>query len=83
MAPEAAWHKDEDSKVPEKWPEQGEISFDAYQTRYRSGLDLVLRKIDITTRRGEKIGIVGRTGAFFSSLVVSILRVSQKSGKLS
>lgn len=59
---EAPWHKEEDSKVPHDWPQSGEIKFEGYGTRYRPGLDLVLKRIDISTNRAEKIGIVGRTG---------------------
>ena len=32
-----------DTKVPEGWPEGGRIEFKNYSTRYREGLDLVLR----------------------------------------
>ena len=48
---------------PENWPEFGVVKFDNYQTRYREGLDLVLKGIDCQIRSGEKVGIVGRTGA--------------------
>ena len=45
-----------------KWPSRGEISFENYSTRYREGLDLVLRNVSFKIRGGEKVGIVGRTG---------------------
>ena len=45
------------------WPKYGVVKFDNYQTRYREGLDLVLKGIDCHIRSGEKVGIVGRTGA--------------------
>ena len=45
---------------PPEWPEHGGIKFEAYQTRYREGLDLVLKGVDCDIRSGEKIGIVGR-----------------------
>lgn len=48
---------------PAEWPEYGMIKFDDYQTRYRPGLDLVLKGINCHIRPGEKVGIVGRTGA--------------------
>ena len=56
------------------WPEHGVIKFTNYQTRYRDGLDLVLRGIDFKTQSGEKIGIVGRTGAGKSSLTLALFR---------
>ena len=57
------------------WPNHGVIQFENYQTRYREGLDLVLRGIDCKIRSQEKIGIVGRTGAGKSSLTMSLFRI--------
>ena len=48
------------SDPPPEWPERGGIRFEGYQTRYREGLDLVLRGVDCDIGSGEKIGIVGR-----------------------
>lgn len=45
------------------WPQRGVVKFDRYSTRYREGLDLVLKGISADVGAGEKIGIVGRTGA--------------------
>ena len=43
--------------------------------RYREGLDLVLKNIDFTIKAGEKIGIVGRTGAGKSSITLTLFRI--------
>ena len=51
------------------------VKFDQYKTRYREGLDLVLRGIDVEIMSGEKIGIVGRTGAGKSSLTLALFRI--------
>merc|ERR1719283_342862 len=59
----------------ESWPENGVIKFENYQTRYRDGLDLVLRGIDCNVESREKIGIVGRTGAGKSSLTLALFRI--------
>jgi ATP-binding cassette subfamily C (CFTR/MRP) protein 1 len=60
---------------PEDWPAFGVVKFDNYQTRYREGLDLVLKGIDCNIQSGEKIGIVGRTGAGKSSLTLALFRI--------
>lgn len=49
--------------VPESWPHAGEIVFDRVQLRYRAGLPLVLKDISVHVRGGERLGVVGRTGA--------------------
>ena len=49
--------------VNENWPEKGHIHFEHYQTRYREGLDLVLKDINLNFGLQEKIGICGITGA--------------------
>jgi len=60
---------------PQEWPENGVIKFENYQTRYREGLDLVLKGIDCTILSSEKIGIVGRTGAGKSSMTLALFRI--------
>eukprot|EP00043_Microstomoeca_roanoka_P016335 m.166363 g.166363 ORF g.166363 m.166363 type:complete len:1602 (+) comp16436_c27_seq1:218-5023(+) len=63
-------------KRPEpSWPDAGAIVFDKYSVRYRETLDLVLRSISASVRPGEKIGIVGRTGAGKSSLSLALFRL--------
>ena len=57
------------------WPSKGAISFKGYNMRYRTGLDLVLKDLDIDIAPGEKIGVCGRTGSGKSSMLVSILRL--------
>jgi ABC-type multidrug transport system fused ATPase/permease subunit len=64
----------EDNRPPASWPDKGAISFKNYSTRYRADLDPVLRNISFTILSGEKIGIVGRTGAGKSSLALALFR---------
>ncbi|KAG0250871.1 hypothetical protein BGZ95_007057, partial [Linnemannia exigua] len=61
--------------LPESWPGQGHLSFKSYSTRYRQGMDLVLKKVSFEVRPGEKVGIVGRTGAGKSSLTLALFRI--------
>lgn len=57
------------------WPQYGQVKFDNYKVRYRPGLDLVLKGINCQIQRGEKIGIVGRTGAGKSSFTLALFRI--------
>lgn len=57
------------------WPEKGEIVFDNVEMRYRDGLPLVLKGLDMHVRGGERIGIVGRTGAGKSSIMSTLFRL--------
>ncbi|XP_075676248.1 multidrug resistance-associated protein 1-like isoform X2 [Dermatophagoides pteronyssinus] len=58
-----------------QWPKKGEIKFQSYSTRYRQGLNLVLRNIQFNINSREKIGVVGRTGAGKSSLTLALFRI--------
>ncbi len=57
------------------WPAHGAIRFIDYSTRYRPGLELVLKNINLEFKPREKIGVVGRTGAGKSSLALSLFRI--------
>ncbi|XP_058980626.1 multidrug resistance-associated protein 1 isoform X5 [Musca domestica] len=76
---EAPWEI-ENSKVPRDWPEQGQVCFEDFKVRYREGLDLVLRGISFKIAGGEKVGIVGRTGAGKSSLTLALFRIIESAG---
>ncbi|CAG5136574.1 unnamed protein product, partial [Candidula unifasciata] len=76
---EAAWILP-DHRPSKAWPEHGFVKFDSYQTRYRPGLDLVLKDVTCDIKGGEKIGIVGRTGAGKSSMTVALFRIIEAAG---
>jgi ATP-binding cassette subfamily C (CFTR/MRP) protein 1 len=57
------------------WPSQGAVEFNNFSTRYRPGLDLVLKNINLKIKAHEKIGVVGRTGAGKSSLTLALFRI--------
>jgi ATP-binding cassette, subfamily C (CFTR/MRP), member 1 len=66
--------------VRDSWPEQGAITFSNVQMRYRDGLPLVLKDLNLDVRGGERIGIVGRTGAGKSSIMSTLFRLTELSG---
>ncbi|XP_077535964.1 ATP-binding cassette sub-family C member 2-like [Haemaphysalis longicornis] len=58
------------------WPPEGKLEFDNYTASYKPGiLPDVLSNISFVANPREKVGVVGRTGAGKSSLVMAILRV--------
>lgn len=72
------------SSVPPSWPQKGEIVFSEVQMRYRAGLPLVLHGLNLTVAGGERIGVVGRTGAGKSSIMSALFRLTElTSGKIS
>ena len=50
-------------KPHENWPSKGEIRFEEAVLSYRDDLPPALTGLSVTIEAGEKVGIVGRTGA--------------------
>uniref|UniRef100_A0A2I2Y584 Multidrug resistance-associated protein 1 n=1 Tax=Gorilla gorilla gorilla TaxID=9595 RepID=A0A2I2Y584_GORGO len=73
---EAPWQIQE-TAPPSSWPQVGRVEFRNYCLRYREDLDFVLRHISVTINGGEKVGIVGRTGAGKSSLTLGLFRINE------
>ena len=67
-------------EVPDSWPQAGSIAFDNVQMRYRAELPLVLQGLSMQVKGGERIGIVGRTGAGKSSIMSALFRLTELSG---
>ncbi|XP_071617431.1 multidrug resistance-associated protein 1 isoform X5 [Heliangelus exortis] len=76
MEKEAEWSIEQTAPAS-TWPEEGKVEFRGYGLRYREDLDLVLKNINVTINGGEKIGIVGRTGAGKSSLTLGLFRINE------
>ncbi|CAK9831718.1 ATP-binding cassette sub-family C member 5 [Anthophora retusa] len=68
---------------PEQWPTDGKLEFHEVQLKYRKELPPVLDNISFVIKAGKHIGIVGRTGAGKSSLIVALFRLVEISnGKI-
>ena len=68
------------SRPPSNWPTDGQISFRNVSMSYTNEDDdtaLALRNITLVIEGGEKIGIVGRTGAGKSSLIQVLFRLGR------
>ncbi|KAI9233433.1 MAG: hypothetical protein BYD32DRAFT_465341 [Podila humilis] len=64
-----------DAKTDAQWPQQGQITFNNYSTRYREGLGLVLKNLSLSVQGGQRVGVVGRTGAGKSSITMALFRI--------
>ncbi|KAI0085949.1 multidrug resistance-associated ABC transporter [Irpex rosettiformis] len=63
------------SDTPNSWPEHSEIHFQDVELAYRKDLPLVLKRVTFKIAPGEKVAIVGRTGAGKSSLLQALFRI--------
>ncbi|XP_005366979.1 multidrug resistance-associated protein 6 [Microtus ochrogaster] len=59
------------------WPTRGQIEFRDFGLRHRPELPLAVRGVSLKIHAGEKVGIVGRTGAGKSSLAWGLLRLQE------
>lgn len=66
-------------RLTPSWPSKGSVAFVNYSARYRPDLDLVLRDINLHIKPGERVGVVGRTGAGKSSLSLALFRIMEPS----
>ena len=48
-----------DHRPAPDWPKQGAVVFDNYATRYREGLDLLLKGVSAEVRPKEKVRACG------------------------
>ena len=62
-------------RPPAPWPSQGHVRFYHYDLRYQPERPVVLHKLCCEIQPGERIGVVGRTGAGKSSLAVALYRL--------
>lgn len=62
-------------KDRDEWPEYGNLSFQNVSLKYRPNTDTVLHQLTFNVKKGEKVGVVGRTGAGKSTICLSISRI--------
>lgn len=67
---------------PKSWPEKGDITFEHLNLRYVAGDALVLKDLTFSIKSSEKVGIVGRTGAGKSSIIMALFRLAINEGKI-
>ncbi|KAH8429799.1 ABC transporter C family protein [Aspergillus melleus] len=60
---------------PPTWPEKGDITMKCVSLRYRSDLPRALHGVNLTISGGEKIGIIGRTGAGKSTIISALFQL--------
>jgi ATP-binding cassette subfamily C (CFTR/MRP) protein 1 len=87
--PQEKPHLDTNSEPAQTWPAKGCVAFQNVEMAYRPGLPTVLKGMWVihlvarsrystfATAGGEKIGIVGRTGAGKTSLTVALFRLAE------
>jgi ABC-type multidrug transport system fused ATPase/permease subunit len=64
-------------KDGKRWPSAGALAFQDVEMRYRPGLPRALKGMSVHLQGGTKVGIVGRTGAGKSSLLVALFRLTE------
>ncbi|EFA79345.1 hypothetical protein PPL_07763 [Heterostelium album PN500] len=79
LGPKEAPQIIESNRPVQEWPQHGGIVFENLVMRYREGLDPVLKGISCEIKPKERIGIVGRTGAGKSSIVLALFRLVESS----
>ncbi|KAG8946658.1 hypothetical protein FRC04_011552 [Tulasnella sp. 424] len=73
-------HIIDNNRPPPEWPNNGALQFRDVIMKYRPSLPPVLKGITMEIKGGEKIGVVGRTGAGKSSLMIALYRIVELSG---
>ncbi|KAH0807341.1 hypothetical protein GEV33_015450 [Tenebrio molitor] len=67
---------------PKSWPTNGKIYFNKISMKYTQNGPFVLYNVSFKIQAGEKIGIVGRTGAGKTSIVSALFRLYDFDGSI-
>ncbi|XP_078692980.1 ATP-binding cassette sub-family C member 4-like [Branchiostoma floridae x Branchiostoma belcheri] len=80
LTPEAPYETDH--KPPPDWPAYGAIDLKGVYLSYGEQESFVLKNVNLNIVGGEKVGIVGRTGAGKSSLLMMLMRLVEPTGSI-
>lgn len=67
--------KEDIQLVDYSWPMRGEVKFNKVSVRYKGCESRALNEVSFFVKSGEKVAIVGRTGAGKSSLLLALFRL--------
>jgi ATP-binding cassette subfamily C (CFTR/MRP) protein 4 len=62
--------------VPQGWPSSGRVEFRNVTMKYAEGLPPALNNVSFRLESGQKLGVIGRTGAGKSSLLTALFRLT-------
>lgn len=65
------------NRCPDEWPSTGSLSYNHVSLTYTEDGSLALRDVHFQVNPGEKVGIVGRTGAGKSSIISALFRMPE------
>jgi ATP-binding cassette, subfamily C (CFTR/MRP), member 4 len=68
--------------VPHDWPARGAVEFRDVHLRYDKDEPTILQGVSFAVQAGQRVGIVGRTGAGKSSLVAALFRLTAIEGEV-
>ena len=68
--------------IEKTWPKQGRIEFQNISVRYNKDLEPAVSDLSFIVEAGQKVGVVGRTGAGKSSVMLALFRMVDWSGHI-
>ncbi|KAJ3131539.1 hypothetical protein HDU90_008206 [Geranomyces variabilis] len=77
---EAPAESTRENRPPANWPHAGRVEFRDLTARYAPDLSPVLNGVSFVAAAGEKVGLVGRTGAGKSTLSLALFRFLEADG---